>query len=1052
MTKKNFIKMSVRSVKGSLSRFLAIVSIVALGTGFLAGLLATTPDMKDSANEYFEESNLYDFYIQSTLGFSDENVKAVGDLSYVSDVMAIEQEDIMVSDSEGENLETRIFHIDFNDKDRLNKFTLLEGDIPKNDNECIIEVPNRYSYEAKIGDVFTTSDGREYKATGIAYSPVLMSTMGEITTIGKGSVALGIYVQEDDSDVTYTALYGKIRDIDNDTFSDEYKDRSEEILDKLETVGKEQSNIRYKELKDEAQEELNKSRAEYEQEKAEALAELEDSRKMLVENQQKVTDGISQIDDGLSQVNSGISQIDEGLPQIDDGIKQIDDGIVQINDGISQAESGLTQLSAEKSKTEESIAAIKEAEKNLETQIAITTDETLKAQLEAQLKELQTTRGQAESGLKLIEENEAKVSGQLNSLKQQLSDLNKQKSDLKAQKVQLQDQRVELQKTKQELTAQRAELVGNLNDIEEGWAEYRDGLATANESFASAEKQLDDAQKEIDEIETGKWYISGRLDAQGISSYESDTDKVAAIARIFPVFFFLVAALVVLTTMTRMIEEERGRVGTLKSLGYTNGVIRNYYLVYGFVASLIGSAVGMSVGFVVFPKVLAGAYAMMYNVPPVTTRFIWPMAIVIAAVTIGVILLTIYFSCRGELKEKPASLLQPKAPEAGKRILMERITPIWSRLKFTRKVTLRNLFRYKKRFLMTIIGMTGCFALLLTGFGIRDSINDIVGIQYGEIFKYDMTISVDKDKWKPSKDIYEKQGFFAEENAEVAFNGDKETFTLTVPESQKALSDFIDIRTRTGHEALELKSGEVVLSEKMCEVLDVKTGDTVTVTLDSGEEKEMKVSGICENYVGSVGFVNADTYEDAFGKAPDYSTLYVDIKDKVEESEDTDSLVRDVMNEPDVEYVLATDTISQNFNDSVKNIDYIVMVLIISAGGLSIIVLYNLTNVNVSERKKELATIKVLGFYEREVSSYIFREINILAVLGMICGLPLGLALHRFVIKTAEVGGMMFGRNIYLLSYILSFVIMGIFTFLVNLIMRRSIRKIDMVESMKAND
>lgn len=984
MTKKNFIKMSVRSVKGSLSRFLAIVSIVALGTGFLAGLLATTPDMKDSANEYFKESNLYDFYIQSTLGFSDENVKAVSDLSYVSDVMAIEQEDIMVSDSEGENLETRIFHIDFNDKDRLNKFTFLEGDIPKNDNECIIEVPNRYSYEANIGDVFTTSDGREYKATGIAYSPVLMSTMGEVTTIGKGSVALGIYVQEDDNDVTYTALYGKIKNIDKDTFSDEYKDRSEEILDKLEEVGKEQSNVRYKELKDEAQEELDKSRAEYEKEKAEALAELEDSRKMLVENQQKVTDGISQIDDGLSQVNSGISQIDEGLPQIDDGIKQIDDGIVQIN--------------------------------------------------------------------KLIEETEDTASGQLNYLKQQLSDLNKQKSDLKAQKVQLQDQKVELQKTKQELTAQRAELVGNLDDIEEGWAEYRDGLATANESFASAEKQLDDAQKEIDEIETGKWYISGRLDAQGISSYESDTDKVAAIARIFPVFFFLVAALVVLTTMTRMIEEERGRVGTLKSLGYTNGVIRNYYLVYGFVASLIGSAVGMSLGFVIFPKVISNAYAMMYNIPEVTTKFIWPMALAIGAVTIAVILFTIYFSCRGELKEKPASLLQPKAPEAGKRILMEKITPIWSRIKFTRKVTLRNLFRYKKRFLMTIIGMAGCFALLLTGFGIRDSINDIVGIQYGEIFKYDMTISVDKDKWKPSKDIYEKQGFFAEENAEVAFNGDKETFTLTVPENQKALSDFVDIRTRTGHEALELKSGEVVLSEKMCEVLDVKTGDTVTVTLDSGEEKDMKVSGICENYVGSVGFVDADTYEDAFGKAPDYSTLYVDIKDKVAESEDTDSLVRDVMNEPDVEYVLATDTISQNFNDSVKNIDYIVMVLIISAGGLSIIVLYNLTNVNVSERKKELATIKVLGFYEREVSSYIFREINILAVLGMICGLPLGLALHRFVIKTAEVGGMMFGRNIYLLSYVLSFVIMGIFTFLVNLIMRRSIRKIDMVESMKAND
>ena len=469
-------------------------------------------------------------------------------------------------------------------------------------------------------------------------------------------------------------------------------------------------------------------------------------------------------------------------------------------------------------------------------------------------------------------------------------------------------------------------------------------------------------------------------------------------------------------------------------------------------ASVIGSAVGMSIGFTIFPKVIAGAYSMMYNVPSVTTKFIWPMALVIGAVTTFVILIAIYFSCRGELREKPASLLQPKAPEAGKRILMERITPVWSRLKFTHKVTLRNLFRYKKRFLMTIIGMAGCFALLLTGFGIRDSIKDIVGIQFGEIFKYDMTISVDRDKWNPSQDIYEKQGFFAEENAKASYGGASESFTLTVPESEEALADFVDIRTRTGHDKLTPKDGEIILSEKLCEVLNVQEGDMVTIGLDSGEDKDMKVSGICENYVGSVGFMNSATYESAFGKAPEYSTLYVSLKNDLTKEGDTDSLVRKVMNEPNVEYVLATDTISENFDDSVKNIDYIVMVLIISAGGLSIIVLYNLTNVNVSERKKELATIKVLGFYEREVTAYIFREINILAVIGMICGLPLGMALHRFVIKTAEVGGMMFGRNIYIMSFVLSFVIMGIFTFLVNLIMRKSIKKINMVESMKAND
>lgn len=1024
MINKSYVKMSRRSVKGSFSRFIAIVSIVALGTGFLAGLLATTPDMKDSANKYLEDSNLYDFYIQSTLGFSEENIQAVGDLSYVSDVMAIEQEDIMVTDGEGENLETRIFHIDFDDKDRLNQYTLIEGSEPENDGECMIEVPNRYSYEAEVGDTFTTSDGREYKVSGIVYSPMFMSTMGEATNVGKGSISLGMYVQQTDKDVTYTAVYGTIKDITKDTFSEEYSSRSEEVLDQLEEVGKEQVNIRYSELRNDAQKELDKNRKVYEEEKADALAELESSRKTLTENQQKAEDGIVQIDDGLDKVDDGLSQINNAIPQI--------------NDGISQAEDGIAQLNNEKTKTQKTLDSILPAIDRIENSLKVVEDEETAAQLTVQLQQLQTAKAKAEAGLEIIEENLASVTAQKETLEKQLSDLKGEKKELLS--------------TQKELKAQRTQLVSGLSQIEDGWEQYESGKAEAEEGFASAEKQLEDAQKEIDDIEKGEWYISGRLDAQGISGYESDADKVAAIARIFPIFFFLVAALVVLTTMTRMIEEERGRVGTLKSLGYSNAAIRNYYLLYGFVASIIGSVIGLSLGFVIFPKVISNAYDMMYNMPPVTTRFIWPLAAGITVVITGVILLAIHFSCRGELREKPASLLQPKAPEAGKRILLERITPLWKRIRFTYKVTLRNLFRYKKRFLMTIIGMAGCFALLITGFGVRDSIGDIVGIQYGEIFRYDMTVSVDKDKWNPTEDIYEDQGFFSEENADVTFKGEKETLTLMVPENEETLDTFVDVRTRRGHEELSLKDGQIILSEKICEMLDADVGDKVTVKVDGAGERQIQISGICENYVGNVGFMDPASYESIFAKAPEYSTLYVNIKDNIMENDDTDSLVRKVMNESDVQYVLATDTISKNFNDSVKNIDYIVMVLIISAGGLSIIVLYNLTNVNISERKKELATIKVLGFYEREVSSYIFREINILAAIGMIIGVPVGIALHRFVIKTAEVGGMMFGRNIYPMSYVLSFVIMGLFTFLVNLIMRRSIRRINMVESMKAND
>lgn len=1039
MVNKSFIKMSARAVKGSFSRFLAIVSIVALGAGFLAGLLATTPDMKENANSYFKESNLYDFYIQSTLGFSGEDVKAVSDLSYVKQVMAIEQEDIMMEDESKENLETRVFHVDFDDDDAINKLILVDGRFPKNSDECVLVVPNKYSYEAAIGDVFTASDGRKYKTSGIAASPLFLSNIGENTQLGKGSISLGMFVKKANDVETYTALYGIGKLKSKDTFSDEYRKEIEKIDENLEKFGETQIKVRREQLVSNAQKELDEKRAVFENEKKDALAKLEDNKITIDKNTRTLNDSEKQLKESLLQVNSGLDEISRGEKEIKNGLEALKDGIYELNNKETEIAGMISEINTAMDKIKKEIEHIEKqlADQGLPPEI----QESLKAEkneLEKQWTKLDKKASEIQQAIGKIRENKIK--------------LEKDYDNLFAAGLSVDEQKKELAAAKKMLLSKEQEIKDGKAKLKAATEKYLSGKDTAESGFAKAEKHLEDAQKQIDNIDSGKWYITNRLETQGISSYKSDTEKVAAIARIFPVFFFLVAALVVLTTMTRMIEEERAQVGTLKSLGYKNGIIRNYYLLYGAVASLIGCVAGLGLGFIIFPKVISNAYAMIYNIPPVSVRIIWHLAGAITLITLIIIMSTIYFACRRELREKPASLLLPKAPEAGKRILLEKITPLWKRIKFTHKVTLRNLFRYKKRFLMTIVGMAGCFALLVTGFGVRDSINDIVDIQYGELMKYDMTVSVDKESWKPVEDIYGKQGFFMQTNAKVINDKKSDMLTISVPENKKAMDDFMTLRTRDKHKMVFLDDNGVVLSEKLCEELDIKKGDKIKIQPDGEKETEIKVIGICENYVSNIGFMTSEGYTKFFGSQPTFKTLYVDIKDEVKEKESSDSIVRKVMEEDGVLYALATDTIRDNFNDSVKNIDYIVMVLIISAGGLSIIVLYNLTNVNICERKKELATIKVLGFYEKEVSSYIFREINILAGIGMLFGIPLGSALHRFVIKTAEVGSMMFGRNIYFLSFLFSVLITGAFTFIVNLIMRRSIRKIDMVESMKAND
>ncbi len=565
-------------------------------------------------------------------------------------------------------------------------------------------------------------------------------------------------------------------------------------------------------------------------------------------------------------------------------------------------------------------------------------------------------------------------------------------------------------------------------------------------------------EKTIASLTATSWITMTRSDSSGFSSFESNVGKVSALSKIFPVFFFVVALLVSLTTMTRLVDEQRGQIGTLKGLGFSTGNILGEYLLYGFLASLLGCVIGFSIGFVLFPKAISSAYAMMFIIPETITPIRWEIVLWVAPVTIGSILLATLWAAWTECRSVPAVLMQPKAPAAGKRILLERIPFIWNHLSFIHKVTCRNLFRYKKRLFMTIIGVAGCSALLVAGFGIRDSVNDIVDKQFQELYHYNLCImGSDINAMKNdaslqailgNKAYIENSSIFSESQGYAIVGDKKQKLTISVPEDPSVFGELVILRERKSGKTIPFTDEGVILTEKLCETMGIKVGDEITLEAYDGSTGKIVVTGICENHISSFAYISESRYKETFGSDPYYSVFLC----RAPEGVNASKLTSDIIACESVLYAYSSSTVINSFSESIKSIDGVVGVLIIAAGLLCVVVLYNLTNVNICERKKEIATLKVLGFHKREVENYIFREINTLSVMGTLLGLVIGTWLHAFIVKTVEIDVVMFGRDIYFTSFLIAFAISMVFTLIVNFIMRGQIRKIDMVEAMKANE
>lgn len=692
------------------------------------------------------------------------------------------------------------------------------------------------------------------------------------------------------------------------------------------------------------------------------------------------------------------------------------------------------KLSDGRKQLEDSAVQLRNAQKELEDGWAEYRDGV--AEYEAGKKELADGRVQLEDGWATLTDKQI-----------QLDDARRQLKDAKA----------ELADARAELDDARATIAENAQKLRDGEIEYEDAKAEAEQELADARAEIEDGQRELDDIEMPEWYIWDRSNNVSFSSFTGNVDKLTAITTIFPVFFFLVAALVVSTTMTRMVEEERLQIGTMKALGYTRREIMQKYLWYAFAAAVSGTVVGLAIGFKAFPTIIWSAYTMMYYMPELATPWRLTQALfaggTLTVLTVGVTAL----ACRASLSEVPASLMLPRAPKAGKRILLERITPLWRRFPFTWKVTCRNLLRYKRRFWMTVIGVAGCTSLLVAGFGISDSLNAIITRQFSAVSHYDLMTVVTKEEALESGAVYDylTEGDPITESLTVSMEttrqstpeGDVDVY-LMVPQDVQRFADFLDLHERVSGKAVPLGEEGVVLTEKLAKTLGVQAGDTITLTNGDEQTGTFTVSGVCEHYISNYVYMSAATYEAGFGTPVSYNAALSKLTDDNQEVRDAVSETLLAMDNV-ASLTFTQDSIVQVLN-MLNSIDAVVVLIIVCAASLAFVVLYNLSNINIAERVKEIATIKVLGFYDREVNAYVNRESVALTLIGTLFGVFGGIALHRFIIVTVEVDAVMFGRNIQPLSFVYAIALTLLFSTLVNLVMQRSLRRISMVESMKA--
>ena len=1089
---------ALREVKNTFSRFLSILVLSALAVAFLAGLRATAPDMEYTADVYYDRTHLMDGYALSTLGITEEDLAALAAADGVETVEGVRTVDATATD--------RIVGIR-SMPEQLNLLEVVEGRLPQAADECVTEQLLLTELGLELGDTLTITleEGDEdalertsYTVVGTVICPLYVGNDRGTTSLGNGSLDGIVFVPGENLTADYysiayftgTGLAGL------DSYSDDYEDAMESLVDSLEPLGDERAQLRYDSLVgdaraelDDAQAELDEAKAEAETELADAAAELADARTKLDEGRQDYEEGLAtlerelengraELSDAVQTLNDAQAEYDSGLEQYNDGVKQYNDGLEQYNAGRREYEDGLTQyeqnvslLDTQQAELDMSVAQYEAA---LAPYVGTPYYDGVVEQMAEQKAQLDAAQGQIDEGRRQLATVKAQLDGAKAELDKVKAELDASQVELDAVRAQLDEAEqaiadgwadyragvVELEQAEQEGRAELADALAELEqgetDYAEGLADYEKGRAEADEEIAEAQAKLDDARAQVDEIEECEWYVLGRNTNSGFVGYSQDAERVGNLASVFPIIFFLVAALVCLTTMTRMVEEQRTQIGSLKALGFSRMSISKKYLGYAFFASLSGGLIGLAVGCTLIPMVVTNAFRIMYHIPGM--EFKHQPVLYVVAVAAAVVCTTgaALWACQSTLSDTPANLMRPKAPKAGKRVFLEHIRPLWRHLSFTWKVTVRNLFRYQKRFWMTVIGIGGCTALIVTGFGLHDSIFSILDKQFDEVTVYDATVGLDSHmtdgEMAAVADYLDGDGnvdrWLACRQLTVDASGGDLTRSAYIfaVEDQEAFCQLIDLRERKSGAHVDLAPDGVVITEKLSELLDVQVGDTIT--LEGDRRVEATVTAIAENYVHHYVYMTETFYEELFREPAEENVILLAYRDGVDTAGQNATSMA-LMKLDAVSSYSYIGTIRDTFTDSMSAVDYAVIIIIIAAAALAFVVLYNLTNINITERVRELATLKVLGFYDRETTAYIYRENIFLTVFGVLLGLVIGRFLHAWLVLTVEVDMVMFGRTAPAYAYLLAAALTAVFSVIVNIAAHFRLKKVDMVESLK---
>lgn len=1101
--------MEIRKSRG---RFLSILFIVTLGVAFFSGIRASEPDMRLTGDAYFDEAELMDIKAICTYGVTEDDVEAMEAEEGVACAEGAYSADFLYSTKDAQ----QVLHV-MSLQEKMNQITVSKGRMPESAGECLADDNSSFA----VGDQIRLESGTEDEVTdtlktdtlevvGLGNSPCYLSYGRGSSTVGDGSIQAFLIVPEDTFDMeVYSEVYMQVTGAKELlAFTDAYDGRVEEVLKRIEALADDRAVVRKDSLKDEANEKLEEAREELEDGRKEAKKKLDNAAKEIADAEKKLADARKQIEDGRAQIADAKMTLSSKQKELDAARVQYQDGVAQLNDGKAAYEEGLLQyeearaeadvqlqtgrqlldgLQAQINADEERYYALLAQIEDLREQADVSEDSlddtgesagepdtgpdqqiaALEAQAQAVAARLEGERqaytlGQA--GIEAVRREMDNAQAELTAAKSQIdaveAELAAAPAKLSSGQAQINSGWNELRSQEQKLVDGEAEIVSNEAKLVDAKKEYEEGKAEAEAEIADGEKKIAEAEADIEDIELPKWYVYDRSTLIEYSGFGENAQRLGAIGRVFPVLFFLVAALISLTSMTRMVEEQRTSIGTMKALGYSKGAIASKYIGYALLATAGGSVIGVLIGEKILPYIIVYAYGILYqHLPKILVPYDWGYAAMASGAAVFCTLFATVMACYKELEAQPAVLMRPPAPKNGRRVFLERIGVVWRHLNFTWKSTIRNLMRYKKRFFMTIFGIGGCMALMLVGFGLKDSCYEIAKLQFAEIQFYDGSIYLEEDITEEQQDELEA-ALKSEEQISRYMKANMQNITLVNGKKECAAYEcvfgsvedipwFVDFHDRRSKERYELTDDGGIISEKTAKLLGVKQGDTIEIKDEEKGNKQVKVTQICENYMGHYIYFTPACYEEVYGEEPEYNSILFEVEDS-DVNADLEKIGRNLLKQDGALSVSYTHDIEKQLDDMLRSLNLVIVVLIISAGMLAFVVLYNLNTVNIAERKRELATLKVLGFYNMEVAEYVYRENILLTFFGAVVGAVLGRFLHLFIIETVEVDSAMFGRNINMPSYIYSLILTVTFSMLINGVMYFKLKKIDMVESLKS--